>query len=366
MLKGLWIVFDVDGVITDGRVYVNTEGNNEKCMNLKDVDAIWELSRRGCQIAAITAEKDNFTKWIKKRFPWKVFWDGESKKGEAIKRLRKQHNIAEGKLIYVGDGKKDLSAFKEADICVCPMDAIEEVKKRADFVLSKVAGSGVLWEVVQCVEQLGNRYDCESKKIWLTNIQEHGDVVQKLLQNKKFLVLLEEMAELFLETLRKEKRIFLIGNGGSAADAAHIAAEFIGRFQKERKPWDVEALGTNNSLLTAVANDYGYEEVFARHIQGVIKEGDLVIGISTSGKSENVLKALHIAKKMGGNTALWTGAEADLRCSDVCLQIPSVKAARIQEMHILIGHYLADYVEQVLVREERESKDIKMHPKNSY
>lgn len=68
MLKGLWIVFDVDGVITDGRVYVNTEGNNEKCMNLKDVDAIWELSRRGCQIAAITAEKDNFTKWIKKTF----------------------------------------------------------------------------------------------------------------------------------------------------------------------------------------------------------------------------------------------------------------------------------------------------------
>lgn len=141
------------------------------------------------------------------------------------------------------------------------------------------------------------------------------------------------------------------GNGGSAADAQHLAAELQGRFLHDRKPMSSVALTTNSSILTAIGNDYGYDEVFDRQVTGLGRPVDIVVGLSTSGNSRNVIRAIEVAKTMGiytlGLTGEGGGAMADL-CDD-CIRVPSGHTARIQEMHIAIGHMICEIIEERLM-----------------
>jgi D-sedoheptulose 7-phosphate isomerase len=145
--------------------------------------------------------------------------------------------------------------------------------------------------------------------------------------------------------------IFFCGNGGSAADAQHLAAEFVGRFQLERSPLPSMALTTNSSLLTAIANDYGYEQVFSRQIQAFAKPDDILFGISTSGNSPNVVRAMEEGRILGAYTVGLTGRSGGkLReCVDLLLNVPSDQTPRIQESHILLGHIYCDLVERLWV-----------------
>jgi D-sedoheptulose 7-phosphate isomerase len=154
-------------------------------------------------------------------------------------------------------------------------------------------------------------------------------------------------AELCRETILRGGKILLAGNGGSAADAQHIAAEFVGRFEKERLSLAALALTTDTSALTAIANDYGFERVFARQIEGLGQAGDVFIGISTSGNSPNILKAMEAAQAKGLKTILFLGKKGGILRGggDVEIIVPSDTTARIQEMHILIGHILCTYVD---------------------
>lgn len=142
-------------------------------------------------------------------------------------------------------------------------------------------------------------------------------------------------------------RVFLCGNGGSAADAQHIAAELIGRFQKERQSLPAVALTTDTSAITAIANDYGYDKIFARQLSGLAQEGDLLIAISTSGNSENVLKAVECAKEMGVKTIGLTGEKGGQLSADCdqTIKVPATETCHIQEMHIAIGHMVCAIVE---------------------
>ncbi len=142
-------------------------------------------------------------------------------------------------------------------------------------------------------------------------------------------------------------RLYLCGNGGSAADAQHIAAEFVGRYQVERRGLPAIALTVDTSILTCVSNDYSYEDVFARQVQALMKPGDLLIAISTSGKSPNVLKAARLAQEIGGRViALAGGAGGPLaELADEAFVIPSDETARIQECHLLIGHLICRLVD---------------------
>ena len=161
------------------------------------------------------------------------------------------------------------------------------------------------------------------------------------------------VAERIIASLRRGNKILLIGNGGSAADAQHIAAEFVGRFEKERRSWPAIALTTDTSILTALVNDYGVETMFARQIEGVGEAGDLVLAISTSGNSRNVLEAVKAARVKGltiiGLTGQSGGKLADL--CDLAITVPSSRTARIQEAHITICHALCEVVEAALHRE---------------
>ena len=149
------------------------------------------------------------------------------------------------------------------------------------------------------------------------------------------------------EALQRGNKVLLCGNGGSAADAQHIAAELTGRFKKERHPLPGIALTTDTSALTAIGNDYGFDQVFSRQVAALAKEGDVVIGISTSGNSLNVIYALETAKEMGCK-AIGLSGKGGGKMEDVCdinLIVPSDDTARIQEMHILIGHILCQLVD---------------------
>ena len=151
------------------------------------------------------------------------------------------------------------------------------------------------------------------------------------------------------EALTSGRKILFCGNGGSAADAQHIAAELVGCYEKQRRSWPAIALTTDTSALTAVSNDLGYEEVFARQVVGLAQPGDVLVAISTSGKSKNVLRAVEAAKEVGCKTIGLTGATAEPLRSlcDVAVAVPSNRTSRIQEVHITVGHLWCEMVDQV-------------------
>ena len=159
--------------------------------------------------------------------------------------------------------------------------------------------------------------------------------------------MIEQMAEMCRQALQKGHKILLCGNGGSAADSQHIAAEFVGRFVKERQGLPAIAFTTDTSILTAVGNDYGYDEVFRRQVEALGREGDVLIGISTSGNSGNVVKAFQQAKKQGVKTIAFTGMKASKmsELADLTLRVPAPVTARVQECHIMVGHMICEYID---------------------
>jgi D-sedoheptulose 7-phosphate isomerase len=194
-------------------------------------------------------------------------------------------------------------------------------------------------------------------KIFDETIAEHIKVIQALLQQRPAF---EHVAAAMSRAILSGNKILWCGNGGSAADAQHLAAELVGRFLCERRGLPSIALTTNTSILTAIGNDYGYEHVFRRQVEALCVKGDVVVGISTSGNSKNVCLALETARTMGAVTVAFTGqgGGAMVKVADEALQMPSMETPRIQEAHILCGHMLCDYVEQAVcgaeAREEAE------------
>ncbi|UCD01522.1 MAG: D-sedoheptulose 7-phosphate isomerase [Promethearchaeota archaeon] len=161
---------------------------------------------------------------------------------------------------------------------------------------------------------------------------------------------IKEVSEKIINAYRNKKKVVLFGNGGSAADAQHIAAEFVGKFYKDRKSLPSLAFHTNTSSVTATANDFGYEFIFERQVSAFVEEGDIVIGISTSGNSPNVVNGLKKAKEMGAITIGMTGQKENIieKIAEYCLKMPSTDTPRIQEGHITVGHIICYLVEKEL------------------
>ncbi len=176
----------------------------------------------------------------------------------------------------------------------------------------------------------------------------HIDVFQKIALDKDLISDIIEICDKIICALKNKGGIYLCGNGGSAADAQHIAAEFVSRFYKERPGMNAEALSVNTSILTAIGNDYEFDKIFSRQLEAKAKAGDVLIGISTSGSSKNVLEALKYAGNHGILSVLLTGGfdKPELKgAADYIIKVPSTDTPRIQEAHIFIGHVMAEYVE---------------------
>jgi len=179
-------------------------------------------------------------------------------------------------------------------------------------------------------------------------IQSSIDVKQQILDNDAMIGTIVKIVDLISSSLKNEGRIYFCGNGGSAADAQHLAAEFSGRFYTDRKALAAEALHCNTSYLTAVANDYSFDAVYSRLIDGIGKSGDVLVGLSTSGNSANIVKAFESAKEKGIATVGFTGMSGGILkgLSDHLINVPSADTPRIQESHIMIGHIICQLVEE--------------------
>ena len=184
-------------------------------------------------------------------------------------------------------------------------------------------------------------------------IAEHINLAQALYQQQGEKI--EVAASVLAWALKTGKKVLFCGNGGSAADAQHLAAEFVGRYLLEREGLPAIALTTDTSILTAVANDYDFANVFARQVQALGNNGDVLIGISTSGDSPNVVRAIEVAKAKGLATIGFTGQGGGKmrELCDVCLAVDSKVTARTQEMHILMGHILCELLDGVLINHEK-------------
>jgi len=189
-------------------------------------------------------------------------------------------------------------------------------------------------------QRIRRRFE-ESAETKLKFVAEHADRIR-------------QVADLLAETFRQGRKVLLFGNGGSAMDASHLAAEFVGRYRRERAPLAAIALSADQAALTCIANDYGFSEVFARQVQALGRKGDVAIGLSTSGKSPNVLKGLQAARAQGLATVGFTGANGRQLAElvDHAFVVPSTEVARIQETHITLGHVLCELVDEALLGKE--------------
>jgi D-sedoheptulose 7-phosphate isomerase len=183
-------------------------------------------------------------------------------------------------------------------------------------------------------------------------INESINVKKSIYNNNKLIESIEKISYLIIDCFNRKGKVLLCGNGGSAADAQHIAAEFSGKFYFNRPPLFAEALHVNTSYITAVANDYSYDEIYSRIVQAMGREGDILIGMSTSGNSQNIINAFKTAKKSGMITIAFTGekgGELKKNC-DYLINVPSNDTPRIQESHIMIGHIICELVEEKLFK----------------
>ena len=192
------------------------------------------------------------------------------------------------------------------------------------------------------------------EKFLQERIEQHNEVFERMFGDVQFEKTVQSVAEEIFNIMKQKKQLLLCGNGGSAADAQHIAAEFVSRFFLERQGMNAEALTVNTSVLTAIANDYDFEKVFARQVEAKGRKGDMLIGTSTSGTSNNVVEALRYAKQKGIITVMLTGKKENQELDEICdylIKVPSNITPRIQEAHIFIGHLLAEWVEAKMVEE---------------
>ena len=189
----------------------------------------------------------------------------------------------------------------------------------------------------------------ESDRIIYENLNQHKETLSLL--ELKCIKQINDSASIISDCLKNNGTIFYCGNGGSASDAQHLSAELTGRYKKARKPLKSIALSTNQSAMTCIANDFNFNYIFAREIEALAKENDVLVAISTSAESKNILNALKLANEMNVQTILMTGNKNPSIASDIAkvsILVPSKVTARIQEMHILIGHILCELIEKKL------------------
>lgn len=352
--------FDIDGILTDGSVYVDASGMESKKITFSDIDAVFALKRHGIKIGFITGENTPFSSFVKKRFSPDFFASGCKDKLEFFRRLERKSKVRRTDACYAGDSLKDVPLMRYLDLSFTPSDTDAETKSAAKVVCRSPRGGGVIQEISRfllspaatAAPAMGQR---QSIPEVIRQIDEHSGTVSAIRGNPSLCRRIAGAAAMITRCLKTGHTVLLCGNGGSAADAQHLATEFVSRFKRERRAFDAEALNINASSMTAIGNDYSFEKIFSRQIEAKGHRGDVLWAFSTSGTSPNVLVAVETAKRLGLTTIGMTGGaeQAPLaRLSDCAICVPSRITARIQESHILIGHIICDLVESTLSKEK--------------
>ena len=354
MEKIQMFVFDIDGVITDGKRYIGGGRPEVKSISMKDLDAVKLLRDAGYKVGCISGEDNEFSRTFAQMVSLDYVKLGCKEKEEALRDIEEIFGITPEAICYIGDGKYDIRILQAVGLALCPADAIEEVKRVSHIILKRNGGDGCIAESYTLLTERYARYKegNELDQLIQQRVQEHTAVLEEISKTGRYTSQIRTAAQMIIESYQKRRGLFLCGNGGSAADAQHLAAELVGRFYLERQALSAEALTVNTSVLTSLANDYDYNMIFARQLEARAVSGDVLIGITTSGTSENILQAFQKAKEIGAATILMTGKIGKdapiLQYTDCLIDIPSQNTPRIQEMHILIGHTICEIVEKAM------------------
>lgn len=353
-----FILFDVDGVVTDGICYKSRDNSDViiKGIQLKDLDAIGLLKEVGFQVGVISGEDNSylFGSDILSRLDiclWKC-----KNKGKAIDYVCDLFHITEKHICYIGDGKYDIPVLKKVGLSVCPSDAIDDVKKISDVILDCAGGCGCLAEI--CSKLISNKKRCNRSTSIHTDLQKdifsimekQMQVIHSMLQNPFIADSITQCIDAIVDCYNHNGCVLVCGNGGSAADSQHFAAELVGRFYLERKALNAKALTENTAVITAISNDYDYASVFSRQIEAYGRKGDVLLALSTSGKSENIKKAIIAANEKELTTIMITGNHELLfntnETPNIIIKIPCCMTPRIQEAMLLIEHIICEFVEK--------------------
>lgn len=345
------LALDIDGVLTDGRVTISAAGEEVKRLNFHDLDALTALRKDGLPVVFITGEQGVLVDAIAGRFGVETVLQGAKDKLAAVERVSAEYGVPLADICYVGDSDRDAPALAAVGLALAPADATPGAKAAADRVLMAVGGAGAAAEAVRLVRALNDdhtaSFEAELSRIVTDSINAH----QRFLTES--MPVLAQVAGVFVRAIRGGNKIMLFGNGGSAADAQHVAGELVGRFLRESQPWPALALTTDSSILTCVGNDWTFEDVFGRQVRALAKPGDVVVGISTSGGSPNVLRGLRDGRERGCVTIGFTGANGTAMrpVTDICFYAPVTVTPRIQELHLLAWHAICEIVENALMAE---------------
>jgi D-sedoheptulose 7-phosphate isomerase len=358
MRKLALLVYDFDGVMTDNRVFVREDGMESVVCNRADGLGINII--KGLNIPQIIlSTEQNPVVAARARKVGVPAIQGAGDKRQALLDYCAKNTINLEQVCFVGNDVNDLDAMHICGYKICPSDAHPDVLVHADLVVQAKGGAGVIRELAATLERTDHvglqgddtqlRKDGHPMariKTVKHRLQESVDVKKALLDDDNALALIETMAADMTKCLKNGRKVIFAGNGGSFADAIHLAGEFVSRFTMERGPMAGLALGGNNSILTAVGNDYAFEDIFVRELKGLGQEGDLFLGISTSGNSPNIVKCMEAANDMRITCYGMTGQkQCRMDALGTCLKIPSSCTPRIQETHITVGHILCELVE---------------------
>ncbi len=344
------VALDIDGVLTDGTASPARAGGDKR-ISFHDLDAVGAMRRDGIEVALVTGEDDESVGQIAERFGVLTVIRGAKDKGKALGDLAARLGVGLDEVCFVGDSDRDAAALRQVALGLAPANATPEAKAAAHRVLAARGGEGAVAEVARLVAQMralagGSKGRCQVLgKIVTDSQQAHGRITAD------HLAVLDRIAFELAQAIAAGRKILIFGNGGSAADSQHVAGELVGRFARESNPWPAIALTTDTSILTCVANDWSFAEVFRRQVRALGRPGDVVVGISTSGRSENVLLGVSAARQIGAVTIGFAGAEPGPlgEAVDVCFCAPASTTPRIQELHLLAWHAVCEVVEAELM-----------------
>lgn len=352
------IVYDFDGVLTDNRVLVSEDGKESVTCNRSDGWWISKIKELGIPQIILSTEKNPVVSARGLKIGLEVI-QGQKNKAAALHEFATKASVDFSKICYVGNELNDLEVMRAVGFSVAPQDSHPEILKVAKIVLATNGGAGV---VRHLYDWLVNDQNSQAVATLTTSAQNYRATITSIIEtsiktktailnSESLLSQIERMGSVVVDALKRGNKIFFAGNGGSFSDSIHLAAEFVSRLNFDRAPLASIALGANQSNLTAIGNDYGYEHVFEREILALGQTGDVLFAISTSGNSPSILGAIKAAKEKGVMTFGLSG-ESGGRMREFCetLCIPAKNTARIQECHIMVGHSICEIAENALFR----------------
>jgi D-sedoheptulose 7-phosphate isomerase len=349
------IVYDFDGVMTDNRLSLTEDGVESVVCSRADGLGVDLLRRAGIPQIIISTETNSVVLARARKLGLEAL-HGVPDKRKALVEYCETRACDLRRVIYVGNDLNDLTAMESVGFPVSPADGHAAIRARSCFVTRAAGGAGVVRELADELLRSGGTHsaipDVRPQRFAETirrELDEAGRLRSVMMNDAAVIGTVESMARSMVKSLNSGGRVIFAGNGGSFADAQHLAAEFVGRFMRERAPLAGICLGTNASTVTAVGNDYRFDDVFVRELRAVARKDDVFVALSTSGNSGNLIAAIEAAREIGIHVFALLGKGGGRIATLVpSLVVPSDHTARIQEMHITFGHILCGLVDLMM------------------